>query len=501
VEFELSACSYPEAFISALNTLQRHDLLTDDVIRASIVDNEPVASAESSSHVKTPRLLNDDTCRKLQFFGYFLIVFYGSFERYSFLRPYYNDLLARDDIMDFSYILTVLIQYHDDKQPGLLTLLTKNNCDRLFSFTARWLRSQEAIETVWDRLITYPLTQEVIDELISIAGRDNPAPLAQRFVDHLLNTGAPELQSALSPDQSTHTASVYRSASESAEKLANRYMETLQEQGSITVIEQIKSYINQLPDDGFRNSFAKRSLERITGIDYNFTDSGSWISIHQLLGLCWLGLNDETICTAPREDRLRRFVVAISNCQHDLTICNLHAFNKIISALDKIHPDVEIIYINKDFADLDLQAVVKREALNYLNHLAESSTVNEYHEFRQLLKDIEKSGFSVIWESIKLSVEDSIIANYGSELPEYKSEHQDFVKKIAVISVETDDLSKLLIKAEASPGGRALLQPALCSHSAFASSGSGSSRYVSASCMMSEDDEMLDSGLQKNPGG
>lgn len=232
---------------------------------------------------------------------------------------------------------------------------------------------------------------------------------------------------AINGGQSSHTASVHQSTSESAAKLRDSYGILIDGPELESVIEQIRYYVNQLPDDSLKNQAAKRCIERITAPDYTFTDPRSDISTRQLLALTFLAIHNSQHRDAELNDARALFVEGLYEIQRgynlsedniddhdpdDRPICVAGTFNKLIEKLSAIHTDCQILFITKDTALLKLRVVAKEEAINHLK--AASSTSNGQHssEFQETIKALEDGDLSAIWDKIEALVANRIFDEF-----------------------------------------------------------------------------------------
>ena len=243
---------------------------------------------------------------------------------------------------------------------------------------------------------------------------------------------------ALNPAQSTHTASVHRSVSESARKLRDSYSASLDLEQKV---DEIKAFINGLPDSP-KNAAARRCIARITAVDYAYTDQVSNVSTRQLLALVFTAIHDgERRCDGSgTEDALNSFVEALYEIQRgynlspsgqdqggdDMPICIAGTFNKLLEKLNGIHHDVTIVMITKAQASLKLPIVVREEALAYLSARANPATSAECIAFTRLMQSIKKDGIEDIWGNIKAQIAERIFDEFGSlydnqEHPEFQT--------------------------------------------------------------------------------
>ncbi|KPJ67575.1 MAG: hypothetical protein AMJ43_04855 [Coxiella sp. DG_40] len=225
--------------------------------------------------------------------------------------------------------------------------------------------------------------------------------------------------------QSTHTASVHKSVSDSANKLFDGYSYKLNGVGLKNEIEELSSWVQLLPNDSLKNQAAKRAITRITDVEYIFTDPGSCISIRQLLALIWIAINDnneEKLENAKQSlvdalDWIQRgynkSILGIDDGGLDRPICIAGTFNKLVEGMAGILPECELIFVTMETAGLKLPIVVKEEALKYL----EIAKQGELESFPQLLERIKNEGVEVIWDKVQEKVKTRMFEEFGSLFP------------------------------------------------------------------------------------
>lgn len=309
--------------------------------------------------------------------------------------------------------------------------------------------------------------------LVRAAEHINPMTEFQRIQDEILviQAAPAPLPGAvnLNPLGSTHTASVHRSVSESAQRLTDRYGKCLEIEETI---KRIIDYINSLTSS-FKTNAAKRCIQRVTADNYLFKDVSSNVSFHQLLALTYIAIHDEANRQGSLEDALGLFVEGLYEIQRggnldlvgrdnqgkaDSTICASGAFNKLMEKLSRIHSDVEVHYITHDAACLKFPKLAQQYALNYLDNLACPQSKAEYLIVKKLLDDIKANGLESIWDKIKMEVavelwDEFYEAYAGNE------NHPKFIEMIeSGIYINSPDLSKLNLKLKGSPGQRDFLK-------------------------------------------
>ena len=181
------------------------------------------------------------------------------------------------------------------------------------------------------------------------------------------------------PAQSTHTASVHESATQSALKLKAKFGQ----QDYDAHIQAFLTILRQSSDQEPKTLAAIRGLSSIqTGGKYDYVDPKSNISIKELFGLLYVAIQDRDYCKSSFEDAKQLLIESLWEIQRgdnidaqgrddfttpDSSICPPGAFNKLLNHFSGVLPDVEFKFINKEHAGYKLNAVVKEELTNYLH--------------------------------------------------------------------------------------------------------------------------------------
>ncbi|OGT65743.1 MAG: hypothetical protein A3J38_03400 [Gammaproteobacteria bacterium RIFCSPHIGHO2_12_FULL_45_9] len=233
----------------------------------------------------------------------------------------------------------------------------------------------------------------------------------------------------LNDAQSTHTASVHKTTAESATRLLQRYGHLIAGDDLERVITQIQTHIQARRDECHKNQAAKRCIERITAITYDFTEHTCEISTRQLLALTFLAIHDETQRLGTEEDATTQFVEGLYEIQRgynlsengidnhaldDHPICSAGTFNKLIEKLQGIHPDCHIHFITHEMAALKLPIVVRETVRTYLLSLPERHPTWDVTEIAPLISALQKEGVSPIWDYIKDPIADRLFDEFGS---------------------------------------------------------------------------------------
>jgi hypothetical protein len=245
-----------------------------------------------------------------------------------------------------------------------------------------------------------------------------------------------EEEAPLNPRQSTHTASVHKSVSESAARLAKRYPQQLIGNGFSDMIEAIHAWGDYL-DEGDKERAAKTAILRLTDPEYLYVDPASNLSTKQLLALCWKGIFDESYRCGDSPDAFVKLRDALYEAQReyafdetgndtgctDKPACAAGSFNKIMEKMVSILPDAEVIFITKASALAKFPHVVEEEAMRYLRTLNSSLALDECE------KILKGNGLMTadFWEKIKKSVRQRIHEEF---LSVFNNATEELLKKL-----------------------------------------------------------------------
>lgn len=260
--------------------------------------------------------------------------------------------------------------------------------------------------TIWVLMPPHSFTQRNFDRLIQASEQANAFEAIQRVFDQIIgrNTRSRTINEA----QSTHTASIHRSVSESALRLKASYGENLVLQKTMMCFQ---ADIDALPNDILPYQVAKRAMARLIKEDGLFKDPCSDISILELLALAYLAIGDDKKRLGSIEDAKSQLIQGLYEIQRgynlnetgvdggseDLPICPAGAFNKLLEKLSMIHSDVVLVFVTPELASLKFPRIVKAVAMAYLKKqdAALLETINA-----------NNGAISSIWEAINLEVED-----------------------------------------------------------------------------------------------
>ena len=202
----------------------------------------------------------------------------------------------------------------------------------------------------------------------------------------------------LNREQSTHTASVHATVSESALKLWHRYGSLFSENAFLasvfsvpdensnrqfkvakdcfqylknpdelmniksSIMASLSTWLNNFHDerDEHKLAAAKRCFQRLSTINA-FSDPKSAISLTTLLALIWLAIHDDEHREGTIDDAKRLLIEAFYEIQRgyniteegdddgldDSYICLAGTFNKVLEKFWAVHTDIELIYMTK----------------------------------------------------------------------------------------------------------------------------------------------------------
>ncbi len=357
--------------------------------------------------------------------------------------------------------------------PAIRSIATIRQIDfeRLMANAEILLRSD-----VWERIPQRHLTSTQFERIIAIAQTHAEDPAAGRaaLLEHvntvILRIGVAGTP-AYNPAQSTHTASVHRSASESAARLKSNYgsKKINSESQLTTVLDSLSTWLEKQanpnwftkwfrrPPNLHKIEAAKRGLDRIRHPSFVYTDVRSGVSIQELLGLLWVAITDDSKRAGTLQDAQQWMIEALYESQrggnlsdrnvdmggNDLPICTSGTFNKLIEKFSNIHSDVNLVIITREGASAKFQALVKEEALTYLHQL---KTDGKRDELSRLLDKITASdnenAVGPLWAFISERVADRLFEEFKSLYSDDKN-NQDFQTLISTGEYTTLDAERL----------------------------------------------------------
>jgi hypothetical protein len=450
----LIICKHPENLAKAYAFLNRSDLLNQENVKLVANHQTPLELAEMMHFLKSVNLLNESNQKKIINHPNLKELLYNckvlNFEK-ILNQLSFQDIAEHEKPVNLTEALIILNMeklLNEERRKALLqtsdpselartfALLNRNNIltadnynrvvqhgviknllDVVQKLHSEALLTQERFLNVlnnpslltdniklnfWNILPPH-LIRENWATIIEISRGQNSEARLIRFAARLLNPDAETMQETINPMQSTHTASVHQSVSESAQKLMQRYGKKLDIEKTM---KEMTAYIVGLDDKTQEQEAAKRAIVRLNEPSYTFEDPGSKVSTLQLLALFWTAIQDEKnrICTL--EDGKKLLIQALYEIQRgynlnnssqdqggdDRQICAAGTFNKLIEKLQGMHPDAEIQYITKATASAKFPLIVKKRALEYF----EKSSEEERAQFLKIPEITDK-----LWDKIK----------------------------------------------------------------------------------------------------
>lgn len=180
--------------------------------------------------------------------------------------------------------------------------------------------------------------------------------------------------------QSTHTASIHHTSSNSALRLHRRYADKLQTVDLESVVDvEIMNFLKA--ENSKKFSVAMRAASNILNSPADFIDPKSKITLSYLFRLTWLACNDEQLLACSVADAKMLFLEALYEIQMganlpaegdnavariERPICRSGCFNKFLEKCRSVHPDVEQNYVTHQTAALKFPCLVHSIALRYL---------------------------------------------------------------------------------------------------------------------------------------
>lgn len=255
------------------------------------------------------------------------------------------------------------------------------------------------------------------------------------------------------PLQSTHTASVHDSVSESAIKLKKYYT---QRGNLIDILDTLSAFKVKLEDmrDTIKvwenDTDPEKSLKFLeiatalkvvnnlisSHLHHNHIDQKSQVSTNELLAMAILSLDEPDIRRFDRPDgshyvtdrddaqnRIIRCLYEVGRGYNlddegndlggaDSNICTAGTFNKIMESLVSTISLVEITVITKEYALAKLKALVIEAVKAYLQSLPVADDENRKIVV-SLLADLKKNGVEIIWDKIKKGVLDAYFSEFS----------------------------------------------------------------------------------------
>ena len=391
----------------------------------------------------------------------------------------FNTVAGHQDIYQASRVLSLL------NRAGLLTGNAAQANFNAVMITHSALLLHTETYRLWGRSPDHRLTPERFAALIEICQQptENLAAglaLVIAYINHEILVGANEqdlrLNQALRLNnrQSTHTASIHQSVSESATRLMARYGSQISGSSLLRTINALFTWLTLQPDASLKISAAKRCLQRLTAQNYSFVDPGSDVSTKQLLALLWIAIHDETRRVGSLDDATSQLIEGLYEIQREYNLsetgvdnggadgpaCAGGTFNKIIEKGHGLHPDMVVNFISQAGFGLKFPYVVNEVAMAYLVSLDSSAS-------GPLIEAIKADGngnnVGPIWEAIQDAVATNLFDEFGSLFGNNRT-LPAFVEAIATgeyVSLNPHNLSALdqLLPQVSPDGGAAAAAP------------------------------------------
>ena len=261
--------------------------------------------------------------------------------------------------------------------------------------------------------------------------------------------------------QSTHTASVHRTVSDSARRLFMRYGTQLESSNAEKWIAAIKNWVLELPSQGHTFQAAKRCILRIAQGNYHHTDPDSKVTTRQLLALSWLAIHDEHLRIGSLCDAQQQFCAGLYEIQREYNLsatgtddggeddhvaCFSGTFNKLMEKLMGVHPDVCIEFITSQTAAIKLQVIIRKEVARYLTPW----TLNYFLNFPKQWQQLNEEGIESIWNNIKSTVSKCVFEEFHSLFDSKESiKFTDFIDGGQYLQIDnSSSFHRMLMQSE-----------------------------------------------------
>lgn len=258
-------------------------------------------------------------------------------------------------------------------------------------------------------------------------------------------------------EQSSHTASVHESVSESAIRLSQRYRKIIKVDalGGIDLLKEIEKFLKNHALS-FKEQAALRGFNRLVGEDYNYTDPVSNVSTKYLIVYAWLAIHDNERRIGDKIDAVAMFVEGLYEIQRgynidkygrdvndiiDKPICSAGTFNKIVEKLVSISPDVHIDFVSKSLASLKLMIVGAEEAERYICDTLKYASEQQQ---KDLFEKLEENGIAEIWNHIQQPIANRIFSEFGSVFLVRDASFEEFIESAQYISLDLDKIHNSL---------------------------------------------------------
>lgn len=273
---------------------------------------------------------------------------------------------------------------------------------------------EDLVAAIKDPNITITFNQ-VLDNLNQVLNHLNQIQYQQAHRENINN------------NQSTHTTSVHKSVSESAQKLSELYGEQINTEEKLDeVLQKLQQWVEALlvkqedvqtgknksvqPKNvtlSTKNQAAITLMVKFQTENYasNYIDETSEVSLKQLLALTYLAIHDDAKREGTLQNAQASYIEGLYEIQcgynfdeNDVydggsykPICTGGTFNKLINMLQAVHPYCEIVFTNHTLAGQKLPVIVREEGIKYLTELTDDE---------QALTLIEQIEEAKTWEPL-----------------------------------------------------------------------------------------------------
>jgi predicted MarR family transcription regulator len=507
----VAAHTHPLGVADALRELNRDGLLTGDMAQANrdavVAHGDPPCVADALRKLNNDGLLTGDMAqanrdavvahgdRDIQSLAHILYeLSHAGLLTGDMAQANFDAVVAHRDTLSVEYILRKL------NNDGLLTGdMAQANFDAVVAHTNPWdlagalrklshaglLTGDMAqanfnhVAITYSDIVSHPETLVFLNQIhphlftlarweamiaICEANHTNPAEgrrLIEHYINHdILGIGRPGVVRAINDRQSTHTASIHATASESALKLKEQYGTLIDGTELDRVLtEEMFVWLSEESDTSLKIKAAKRCFLRLNSPFEAYTDEVSQVSIRQLLALTWLAFNDETqrigslgeakvaliegLYEAQRAYNLSEVGVD-DNSDEDEPACVAGTFNKILEKGCGLHPNITLKYITPELATLKFIAVANEKAVACLDELMHTSEGRQ--DLFRLAELIKANGNSIepLWDNIEADVTATIFEEFNS----LYDNNKESPKFVALVSCGKDvELGKTSLEA------------------------------------------------------
>ncbi|MDG2348112.1 MAG: hypothetical protein P8L77_01440, partial [Gammaproteobacteria bacterium] len=251
--------------------------------------------------------------------------------------------------------------------PRMLTIFLESNVRTLFQHKIITLDQLRACnQTTIDSLDNQTIYNDLLDKRITW---DEVLPR------HMELAPQNEIRYTINRLQSTHTASVHESISESAQKLSEQF----NKQTNVTqAINNLKVQITKFHPNKHISDHQKQAALRSFERSIKITDRVSGVSYNQLIALTFVAAKNAGYRNHTFNDYLEAIILALYEVQRgynlnaagiddmnkdDMPICESGSFNKIVEKMVGILPDCQITNINSEVIYLKLFSTIKSEII------------------------------------------------------------------------------------------------------------------------------------------